>query len=147
MSTDFTYAWKNAERGCWEYWNNVLGSVEGLTAFSLRNLPKTLPNAESFIWRFSLNGGGIAVPRQSRDRLTGGAWQMDGLMECWTTSDDTAMWLGGIIMHSQPIVSTDVPGLQRCYASEYPSREPDMIKLGGDDNAGHRPVAQTKAAT
>jgi hypothetical protein len=136
MSNDFTYSWQAVERGCWEYFNALFGTLEGYTAFSLRNLPKTLPDANSFIWRFVISGGSVPVQRQTRTENVNGAWLMDALFEAWTTSDDTAMWLGGLIFTNTPVVSTDVPGLARLYPTSFPVREPDSIRLGGDDNAG-----------
>lgn len=136
MTQPFTYSWHSIERGCWEYWNRVFGTLENVTAFSMRDLPKTLPNASSFIWRFSINGGEIAVPRSSRSVAVNGAWHMDAMLEAWCPTDELALWIGGTIMDNEPVVSTDVDGLLRLYVTAFPSREPDMIRLGGDDNAG-----------
>lgn len=137
MSDAFTYSWQSVERGVWEYWNKVFGTVEGLTAYNIRSLPKTLPDANSFIWKFKMGGGQITVRRQTREKAVNGAWLMDAMLEAWTIDDDTALWIGGIIMEHNPIVSTDgIGGLQRCDATAFPDRENDTIRLGGTDNAG-----------
>lgn len=137
MSDAFTYSWQAVERGVWEYWNKVFGTVEGLTAYNIRSLPKTLPDANSFIWKFKMGGGQITVRRQTREKAVNGAWLMDAMLEAWTIDDDTALWIGGIIMENNPIVSTDgIGGLQRCDATVFPDRENDTIRLGGTDNAG-----------
>jgi len=62
---------------------------------------------------------------------------MNGLIELWADSDATAMMLGGLIMEHEPVTSADgIAGLQRMYATDWPSREPDLIRLAGDDDAG-----------
>jgi len=132
----FTYAWQNIESGLFEYWSRVFGSVKDVQGFSLRTLPKTLPERNSFIWRLSLNGG-QKTQRQNRAQLQGGAWTMNGLIELWADSDATAMMLGGMIMEHEPVTEADgIAGLQRMYATDWPSREPDVIRLAGDDDAG-----------
>lgn len=137
MSSSFRYTWQAVERRLWEYFNRVLGTVEGLTAFSLRELPKTLPDVNSYIWRFAMNGGNKTVMRQTRDQVVNGAWLMDATFEAWGASDDAMMLVGGVIEESTPVLSTDgIPGLVRLDATAWPSREPDSIRLGGDDNAG-----------
>lgn len=133
----YVYSWKSVERGCWEYFNRVLGTIEGVTAFSLRSLPKTLPDENSFIWRFAINGGQKPVRRQRRSELINGAWLMDALFEAWGISDDVIMIVGGTIEENTPICADDgVPGLLRLDTVAYPSREPDTIRLGGEANAG-----------
>ena len=137
MSIPFTYSWSSVERGIWEYWNKVFGTVEGLTAFNMRKLPKTLPDSNSFIWRYKQGGGQISVRRQSRDRAVNGTWLMDAMLEAWTMEEETAMWIGGIVMQNAPITIADgIDGLQRCDVVAFPDREPDTIRLGGADNAG-----------
>ena len=136
MSSPFTYAWQNAERGCWEYWNKVFGTVEGLTAFSVRDMPRTLPEKDAFIWRFVFSGGTKQVLRPDRSTVLNGAWTMDALLEAWAADDDTAMWLGGIVEENQPVLASDVPGLERLYTTSFPSRDMDTLRLGGTDNAG-----------
>jgi len=134
--SDFTYAWQNIEEGLFKYWSDVFGSVRDVHGFTIRALPKTLPARSSFIWRLSLNGGQKVV-RSSRTALVNGLWTMNGQIELWADSDATAMRIGGLIMDNEPVLESDgIPGLQRMYATEYPSREPDTIMLGGDDDAG-----------
>lgn len=136
MSSQFTYAWQNIERGLFDYWSKVFGSLEGVQGFSMRNLPKTLPARNSFIWRVVLNGGQKTI-RQNRDNLKGGAWTMNGTIELWADSDETAMMLGGLVMEHEPVLETDgIKGLQMMYATEWPTREPDVIRLAGKDDAG-----------
>lgn len=135
MTTPYDYSWRNVERGLFEYWLKVLGGVENITAYTFRNLPKTISENE-IIWRFSVNGPGRIVPRQTRVQVNNGAWDMDGLFEAWCLSDDTAMEIGGIIMQNNPVLSTDVAGLSRCQATGYPAREPDVIRLSDESNAG-----------
>jgi hypothetical protein len=135
--SSFRYSWQAVERRCWEYFNRILGTIEGLTAYSMRDLPKTLPDANSYIWRFSINGGTKTVMRQTRDQVVNGSWLMDATFEAWGLDDDAMMLVGGMIEESTPVLATDgIPGLARLDAVGFPSREPDMINLGGDDNAG-----------
>ena len=135
--SSFRYSWQAVERRCWEYFNRVLGTIEGLTAYSLRDMPKTLPDANSYIWRFSINGGSKSVVRQTRTQAVNGTWLMDASFEAWGIDDDAMMQVGGLIEESCPVLSTDgVPGLLRLDAVGFPSREPDMIRLAGADDAG-----------
>lgn len=132
----FAYAWSAIERGCWEYWNKVFGTVEGYSAFSMRTFPQTLPDEKAFIWRFSINGGAIAVPRSSRSVAVNGAWLMEANLEAFCTDDETALMVGGLVMENEPVLAEDVEGLARLYVTAFPSREMDVIRLGGDANAG-----------
>jgi hypothetical protein len=61
---------------------------------------------------------------------------MDAMMEAWAIDDATAFLIGGLIMENEPVTADDVEGLQRLYATSFPSRELDTIRLGGADNAG-----------
>jgi hypothetical protein len=122
---DYTYSWDSIERACFEYLNNVLGTVEGVAAFTLETYPRTMSDDDQdfFIWHFSINGGPVTVFRNSRAMLPGGPWEMDAEFIAECTTDRTAKLVAGLVLNALPADQNDIPGLARLYHTEYPRRE------------------------
>lgn len=136
---DYTYSWMSVERGCFEYLNRVLGTIEGVQAFPMKDMPRTMPSdgTDFFIWEFSINGGAIPVQRQQRGNLELGAWQMDASFRAICTTDDVAMLVGGVLVNALPATSADnINGLARLYPTEFPSREKTTERVFNTDRAG-----------
>lgn len=135
---DYRFAWENAERGCWEYFNRVLGTIEGITAFDGDNMPRTVPGdgADFFIWTFKINGGAVEAFRQDRTEILGGNWHMNAVLDLWTTSDALAKRLGGIILDALPVTGGDVDGIAQLYPTAWPSRTREHREVVTGDRAG-----------
>jgi hypothetical protein len=125
MPIDYTYSWDSIERGCFEYINRVMGTIEGVTAYTLDTFPRTMPSddADFFIWHFSINGGAVSVFRNDRTKLPGGPFEMDAEFMASCSTDRVAKLVGGILLNALPANNADVAGLGRLYNTEYPSRE------------------------
>lgn len=137
MITDFTYSWSAVERGLWEYFNTLLGTIEGVSAYGYRLLPSTVGGVHDIMWRFAISGGDIDVRRQTRTRLQGGLWVMSAEFEAWSVDDAMIMEVGGLIMGGTPVEKTDgIDGLIRCDVTKYPTRSLDSVRIDNSDNAG-----------
>jgi len=135
MNNPYTYAWKNINRGVFEYWQKVFGTVENLQGYPYRLFPSAIKRSNEFIWRVKI-GGGNKVPRGSRSQITGGAWLMDATLETFCTTEDVAYELGGIVMDHEPVTESDVIGLQRFHAITQPDIELATLRVEGPTDAG-----------
>lgn len=138
MSEPFLYAWHSVELGCRDYFNKTLGTIEGVTAFSMQNMPRIMPDdgVDYFIWTFDINGGPVNVQRANRTRVINGAWHMNATLKAWCATDYTAKRVGGLIMEALPVLAADVEGLAMLYPTEYPTRAMTVLNLDNENNAG-----------
>ena len=138
MSSDFTYSWHAVERGCFEYLNKALGTLENVQAFTLDDMPRTMPDdgADFYIWHFMINGGAKNIQRQNRALIPSGAWEMNAEFSASCSTDYVAKLVGGIIENAMPATSADVDGLALLYNTEFPSRERVTRNVLNEDRAG-----------
>jgi hypothetical protein len=137
------YAWENAQRGCFEYFNKLLGTLEGISAHTITTYPPVLPDLEdkTFIWKFTISGGPITVFRQTRKEILGGAWKMNAVFEAVFNSEITARSVAGSIMNALPVLQTDVEGLARLYPVSWPEINRIASRVRGSENAGEEVLA------
>lgn len=142
MTTDYTYSWHTIERGIFEYFQRVLGTVEGITGYTEETFPRTIASdaAGFYIFKFSMNGGGNPVIRQTRTQVINGAWTMNGEVKAICSDDYTAKLVGGMCFNACPINGTDIDGLSLAYATEHPSRERELVKVASDERAGDEQI-------
>lgn len=142
MSYDYTHSWHTVERGCFEYINNALGTIENVQGFTLENMPRTMPDdgEDFYIWHFAINGGTKDVQRLVRGQVIGGAWQMNAEFSAICTTDYLAKLIGGTMENALPATGDDVTGLARLYNTEFPSRERVTRNVFNEDRAGDERV-------
>jgi hypothetical protein len=138
MSASFVHSWASCERLCFDYLQTALGTIEGAQGFTPENFPREMTGDESywFIWTFRISGGAMDVQRQARTEATGGVWHMDAEFTALCASDAVAKQVGGTVVGALPVADTDVPGLSRLYATQYPAIERVVKSLLNGENAG-----------
>ena len=142
MTSDYTYSWHTVERGCFEYINQALGTLEDVQGYTLETMPRTMPDdgSEFYIWHFAINGGTKDVQRQNRSQVINGAWQMNAEFSAICSTDYLAKLVGGIIEQALPATSEDVVGLARLYNTEFPTRERVTRNVFNADRAGDEQI-------
>jgi len=139
MPNGFYYSWATVERGCLDYFANVLGTLEGVRSFNVDAWPRNMPddNDEFFAWVFKIDGGGEVVQRNKRSELRVGAWKMDAEFKAICSSDYVAKLVAGEILESLPVLPTDnIEGLSRLYHTGWPSREWVVRGVENENRAG-----------
>ena len=137
--SNYLYAWASIERGCFEYFQRALGTIEGVQGYTVDDLPRTMPSdaEDYFLWSFKIDGGSEVIQRGDRSQLINGAWKMDATFQAWATTDYLAKQIAGIIIDALPVLPTDgVDGLARLYHTAWPSREWVLRNVLSDDRAG-----------
>jgi hypothetical protein len=135
----FLYAWETVERGCFEYFQRALGTIEGVQGYTVDNLPPSMPDdaASYFLWTFKIDGGGDVIQRNDRTQLPRGAWKMDAQFQCWASTDYLSKQITGIIIDALPVLASDgIEGLAMLYHTAWPSREWVLRPVVSDDRAG-----------
>jgi len=140
--SNFIQSWAACERKAIEYFCGVLGSLEGVTAFSEQDFPRTMPtdDAEFALWKFTINGGAVGVQRQTRAAIEGGVWEMDAEFLARCTTDETAKTVAGTVFNSVPVLGSDIDGIARIYPTQYPSRERVIVNLENEANASQEVI-------
>lgn len=144
-STDWKTAWRTVEEGCREYLNGVLGTVEGVSCYSMTALPRQVPQDDPlfFMWAFGINGGPVVAFRQNRTEIVGGIWKMNAEFMAICSTDEVAMTVAGAVVDALPATASDVSGLavrNGLHLVEYPERRRITMALGDAAGAGKEQV-------
>ena len=136
--SNFLYAWNSIENGCYGYFREALGTLDGVQAFTFEDMPRTMPDdsEQFFIWSFKIDGGGEVVQRSNRNNLEAGAWKMDAMFTARCSNDTVAKSVAGIIINALPVLGSDVDGLARLYHTAWPSRQYITVPVANENRAG-----------
>jgi hypothetical protein len=139
----FSTAWAAAERSCFDYFQSVLQTIEGVHGYTPDTFPREMTVGESdfYIWTFKISGGaGELLGRNSRSEATGGSWHMDAEFMAVCAADSVAKSVGGLVIGALPVTSSDIAQIGKLYATAYPSIERTTRSLVTATSAGEERI-------
>lgn len=141
MSTNTAeFAWESAERRCFNYLNQKLGTIPDVQGF-IGSFPKDI-NATSnlVLWTWEINGGGQIV-QIAGNQVPSASWHMGARIRGLFTERQTAQEFCGRIKDIVPYdyktspLSPLMENIMRFYIVDTPSLEQDVMPIQ-DDTTG-----------
>lgn len=136
---NFAGGWISVSRGLFDYFNTIMGTIEGVRAFTVDSFPRTMPDdaPDYFIWMIKVGGGQEVVQRNSRTQVINGAYKMNAEFTAFCTDEVTGKRVAGAVIDALPVGQGDnIDGLMRLYQVTQPDGDWTTMNVLNDERAG-----------
>ena len=143
MTTNAYWSWDAAERRCFEYFQAIIGGLEGVTGFMPEDYPRWATTAEECNnWAFEISGGDRPHIRSPVERGNARTMWMMATFKARFTERQLAKRVACLAWDALPAGVADVAtypmlaGIAQIQPTAYPQLMADVQEIANDQDEG-----------